>query len=269
MAILTVSREFGSGGREIGQAVAEFLGYKYVNKERILDDIRAAGKKWEEWGKDIDEHCPTVWEKYDWSFRGFVALLQSHILNYAFSDKVVIMGRGGNFLLKDIPHALRIRVIAPIEVRVEMIMKRKSVDRKTARWLAEKTDSERACFIHVIYGKNWNDPAEYDMVFDTGTQTVDEIVNIVKNTLLGKEQFNTEEARKVLQMRAIAARVKAGILTNPRFFVPTLDVYYDGKSIILRGVIHNPEEHKHIENEARKLAGDVPLRCELHYRIRS
>lgn len=266
MAILTVSREFGSGGREIGRAVAGLMGYEYVNKERILDDIRASGKEWEEWSKDLDEHNPTTWEKYDWSFRGFGALIQSHVLNHALKDNVVIMGRGGNFLLKDIPHALSIRVTAPLEQRIERIIKRESVDRGTALWLAEKTDKERAGFILALYHKHWEKPSEYDMTFDLGTKNINEIISIVKDKLLEKDKFNTGEARKVLEMRALAAKVKAGILTNPNFFVPTLDVTHDGMGIILKGVVHNPKEHKRLEDEAVKLAGDVPVRCELHYR---
>lgn len=266
MAILTISREYGSGGRDIGQAVAKQLGYEYINKEKILDDIRPLGKKWEEWGKNLDEHCPTVWEKYDWSFRGFTALLQSHILIYALKDNVVIMGRGGNFLLKDIPYALRIRVTEPIDKRVERVMKRESVDRDTAKWLAERTDNERSCLIHSLYGKKWDDPAEYDMLFDTAIQTVSEITNIVKDALLAKEKFNTADAKKILRMKTVAAEIKAGILTEPGFFVPTLDVYYDGKNLVLRGVIHNPKEHKKIEDKAKEIAGDIPLKCELHYR---
>jgi len=266
MAILTISREFGSGGREIGQDIAKLLNYEYINKERLLDDIHAAGKEWETYGKHLDEHCPTVWEKYDWSFRGFNALLQSHILHYALNDKVVIMGRGGNFLLKDIPYALRVRITAPIEQRVERIMKRESVDRDTAKWLTERTDNERSCLIHSIYGKKWDDPAEYDMVFDTGIQTVGEITNIVKDALLAKEKLNTAEAKNILGMKTVAAEIKAGILTEPGFFVPTLDVYYDGKNLILRGVIHNPKEHKKIEDKAKEIAGDIPIKCELHYR---
>ena len=266
MAILTISREFGSGGREIGQAVAEILNYEYINKERLIGDIRAAGKEWEKYGKDLDEHCPTMWEKYDWSFRGFTALLQSLILNYALNNKVVIMGRGGNFLLKDIPYALRVRVVAPIDKRIDRIMEREAVDKDTAHWLAEKTDRERSCLIHLLYGKHWNDHAEYDMVFDTGIQTVGEITNILKDALMTREKLQTEEVRKTLKMMAIAAGVKAGILTDSSFFIPTLDVYYDGKSLILRGVTHNPKEHKRIEDKAIKLAGDIPVRCELHYR---
>jgi cytidylate kinase len=266
MAILTVSREFGSGGREIGRAVAESLGYEYIDKERILSDIGSLGKKWEEWGKNLDEHCPTIWEKYDWSFRGFGALVERFILDYALKDRVVIMGRGGHFLLKGIPCALRIRVTAPVERRVDRIMTRESVDRDTAFWLVEKTDRERACFIHALYGKRWDDPDEFDMTFDTGSQSLDEVADIVKKALLEKEQFNTEKVRAVIQGRSLAASVKAEIATDPGFFIPTLDVHHDGKSLVLRGVIHSPAEHKRIEERARKLAGEVPLRCELHYR---
>jgi cytidylate kinase len=266
MAILTVSREFGSGGREIGRAVAEALHYEYIDKAAILSGIRAAGKKWEEWGKDLDEHCPTVWEKYDWSFRGFGALIQSLIMEHALNDRVVIMGRGGNFLLKDIPYALRIRVAAPLEKRVERIMERESVDRETAHWLVEKTDKGRASFIHVLYGKRWDDPEEYDMIFNTGDHTLEEITERVKKGLMDREKFNTREAKELLRMRSLAAKVKAGIATDPGIFIPVLDVDHVGEGLVLRGVIHNPKEHKRVEDAARKIAGDVPIRCELHYR---
>jgi hypothetical protein len=99
MAILTISRDFGSGGREIGLAVAESLGYEYVDKEKIHDEIRAAGRDWDEWGKELDEHCPTIWEKYDWSFRGYGALVQSAILHYALKTGWDY-GTGGNFLVR-------------------------------------------------------------------------------------------------------------------------------------------------------------------------
>jgi cytidylate kinase len=266
MAILTISREYGSGGKEIGQAVAGNLGYDYVDKARILDDIKAFGTRWEGWAKELDEHSPTVWERYDWSFRSFGALIKSRILNYALRDRVVIMGRGGNFILKDVPHALRIRVVAPLEARIERIMKRETVDHDTAHWLIEKTDRERSGFIYALYGKHWDDPAGYDRVFDTGVQSIDEVTTIVKSLLQEKDQFNTEESRNALQMHSMAAEINTGIIMRFGFSLPTLDVFYDGRGLVLRGIIHNPKEHKRIEDEAKKLAGDLPLRCELHYR---
>lgn len=50
------------------------------------------------------------------------------------------MGRGGNFLLTDIPYAFRIRVVAPLDMRIDRIMEREQVDNDTARWLIDKTD---------------------------------------------------------------------------------------------------------------------------------
>ncbi len=264
MAILTISREFGSGGREIAQAVAELLNYEYIDKEKILSDIKTAGNEWERWGKELDEHRPTLWEKFDWSFKGFSALFQSCILNRALKGKVVIMGRGGNFLLKDIPSALRVRIFAPLDKRIERIMMRESVDGKTANWLAKKTDNERAGFIRSVYGKDWDDPAEYDMVLDSGVKTEDEIISTIKNVLLEKEQLALGD--KTLFLRAEAARVKAALLTNPAFFIPTLDVFCDEEGLTLRGIVHSAKEHKAVEEEARRLAKDLPLKCDLHYR---
>jgi YjbE family integral membrane protein len=263
-AILTISRQYGSGGREIGQAIARDLGYRYIDKESILADIRKDGPKWEQWAGELDEHCPTVWEKYDWSFRGFGALVQQHILEHAVRGGVVITGRGGNFVLRGIPHAFRVRVEAPLDVRIERVMKREQVDRETAKWLCEKTDHERSGFLHAVYGGRWDDPTEYDRVFTVAGQSVDREVREIRETL--ERLPVTAGSLKALGVRAAAAKVRAGIATNPALFIPVFDVVSEGEGLVLRGVTHSPKEHHRIEDEARRLAGDLPIRCELHYR---
>jgi cytidylate kinase len=271
MAILTIARKYGSGGREIGHAISEQLNYAYVDRKKILDDMRATGKQWEERAKYFDENYPTLWERYDWSFRGFVALNQSYFLNSALKDKTVIMGRGGNFLLKGIPYVLRTRIVAPIEKRIEKVMEKEGVNSENARWMIEKADHEMSGAIYLIYGKNWDNPAEYDRVFDTSVQPFDEIISSIKNALIEKEKFNTEKARRILQLRALAAKVKVEITTNPRFCISVLDVdpKEEGlveKGLILRGIIHNQRDIKQIEDIAKKAAGDVPIECDLQYR---
>lgn len=265
-AILTISREFGSGGREIGRAVARALGYVYIDKDTILADIGKDGAKWEEWAKGLDEHLPTVWEKFDWSFRGFSALVQRHILEHAREGGVVIMGRGGNFLLKGVPHAYRIRVTAPLEPRIDRIMQREGVDQATARWLCDKTDRERSGFLHAIYGKPWDDPAEYDQVFRMTDRRMDPAVDAVITALGERERLATDEAREAVALLAAAAAVKAGIATNPAFFIPMLEVVVEGRELVLTGVTHTPKEHRAIERAAEALAMGLPVRCELHYR---
>lgn len=266
MAILTISREFGSGGREIGKNISVSLGYEFIDKERILQDIIGAGPEWEKWAREFDEHCPTVWEKYDWSFRGFVALLESIILDHALKDNVVIMGRGANFLLRDILYSLSVRLTAPLEQRIERVMERDSLDRKTASWLVQKTDADRACFIHTVFGKKWDDEDEFDMALNTGGRSFQEIENVIKAALLARDELKSEKAVHHLKMKALAAKIKAGIATDPSFLIPVLDIFPEDDTLVIRGVVHEVKEERHLEQKLQTLAGNTPIKNELHFR---
>jgi len=274
MAILTIAREYGSGGKEIGRRIARLLNYVYVDRKLILEGMKKVSASWEEAAKYLDENQPTVVERYEWSYRGFVALNQSHILDYALHDRVVIMGRGGNFLLNGIPHALRIRTIAPIEKRIENVMKWEEIgNSENALFLIEKADKEMAGAVYLIYGSAWDDPEQYDFVFDTSTQTYDEIVDIVKEELEKRDKLYTEKAGKVLQLKALAAKIRAEIAINPDLSVSTIEVGLKEEGLvkyglIAEGVVHNLDDKKKIEEIVRKLSGDVPVELEFQYRMR-
>ncbi|MCX5806158.1 MAG: cytidylate kinase-like family protein [Proteobacteria bacterium] len=273
MAILTIAREYGSGGKEIGKNIATLLNYAYIDRKQILEDMKKVGVNWEELTKYLDENQPTIIERYEWSYRGFVALNQSHILNYAMHDRIVIMGRGGNFLLKGIPHALRIRTIAPIEKRIENVMKWLEIDNsENARWLIEKVDSEMAGAVYLIYGSALDDPEQYDFVFDTSIQTYDEITDIIKNELEKRDKLCTEKAKNILQLKALAAKIKAEIAINPDLSVPTLEVRLKEEGLVeyglfVGGVFHNIDDKKKIEEIVKGLSGNVPVEFELQHRM--
>jgi cytidylate kinase len=267
MAILTLSREFGSGGRDICRGVVKELGYEFLNRERFFNEVRARGKTWEEWGKGLDEHSPSVWEKYDWSFRGFAALTRSILLEYAARDNAVLMERGGSFLLKGVPHAFRVRVIAPLEARIDRVMIRESVDYDTARWLVERTDHERSRFILALVEKDWSDPKEFDTVFNTGIQPIEEIIHSVCDTLKHRDRLKTDSAQRQLLLSAQAAKIEAGLFTYPNLFVSTLEVSVEKEALVLRGIVRDPKQKKRVEEVASKLAGDVSIKFNLHYRF--
>jgi len=257
---------------EIGKKIAEEMGYEFFDKERVLQELKKKGPRWEEVVEKLDSHVPSLWEKYDWHYMGYVALAQSHVLDCALPGKVVILGRGGNFLLEDIPYALRVRVVAPIEARLKRATQDQScndfvcVNTDTSRRLLEKADRESENFIRTEFGKDWNDPMAYDLILNMGRIGTEEAVESLKMLLGRREALRDAEAENQLRNRALAARMKAAIFTNPAFSVPTLEVLNAGEEIILKGVVHNAKEHRMIEEEARKIAGDVPVRCELHYR---
>jgi len=266
MAILSISREYRSGGRVIGQAVAQQMGYDFVDKNRIHTDLKSVGEKWGRLVEEFDEVRPNLWEKYDWEYRGFIALIESFIFKYALEDRVVIVGRGSNILLQDIPYVLKVRLFASLEVRIERVMLKDEIDRETAEELIEKTDQSRAGYLRVIYGTHWEDKQYYDLIFNTGVQTYEQITQELMKVLTQWDQKVTPEGRQLLENLALTAKVKARIFTHPEVFIPTLEVFHDGQSIVLKGVVHSPKEYHLVEEIAREESGGYPLRNELHYR---
>jgi len=264
MAILTISRQFGSGGREIGHAVAEAMHHEYIDRQKILEDMSKEGAFWKDKAEYFDENYPDLWERSDWAYRGFVALNQSYFLQHAVKGNVVIMGRGGNFLLKQFPFVLKVRIIAPLEKRIERIMVREGVNKEIAQYLIERADTEMAKAVYIIYGKNIDDPGEYDFVFDTAKKSQDEIVSIIKNALIEKDKYQTPEAMEALKLRALAEKIKAAILTDPQLLISTLDVDPKEEGLvkygfIVQGVVHRKEDIGKIEEIAKKMAGDLPV----------
>jgi len=274
MAILTISREYGSGGKEIGREVARLMGYQYVDRGRILEDMKKVGVKWEELAKYFDENNPNIWERFKWSFRGYVSLTQLHILNHALSNNTVIMGRGGNFLLKGIPHVFRVRTRAPLKTRIDRIMQWQDTNSENAQWLIEKADKEMAGAVYLIYGFAWDDPTQYDMIFDTGIQTHDEIISIIVEELKKKNLLDTEKSRKVLELKVLAAKIKADIVTNPDLYLSSFDVRFKEEGLveyglIIKGAAHINEDIPIIKEKVKGMAGDIPVEFDLKYRMQS
>lgn len=272
MAILTIARAYGSGGKAIGQSISRLLGYEYIDREKILQDMRKVGEKWEDRAEYFDENYPGFYERYDWAFKGFVALNQCYFLNYALKDNVVIMGRGGNFLLKGIRYSLRIRVEAPLEKRIERIMTSLEMNSENARYLIEKADKEMGGAVYLIYGRHWDDPDQYDMVFDSGEQRIEDIVEIVKSELLKKDQMKTPEAQNILMLRVVSAKIKAAILTSPNLTISDLDVEPKEEGlpeygIIVRGIVHELNDVREAGQIAQKIAGDLPVENQLQYKM--
>ncbi|MBN1102848.1 MAG: cytidylate kinase-like family protein [Deltaproteobacteria bacterium] len=271
MAIVTISRKYGSGGRDIGKAVADLLHYDYVDRKRILEDIGKTGQAWGDFAAQYDEKQPSVYERYKWSFRGFVALNQAQILDYAMRDNVVIIGRGGNFLLRGISLAFRVHITSSLNERIERLMKREGITAENARWLIEKVDREMGGAVYLIYGGAWDDLKHYDRVFDTSNQGMEEITRAIGDAVLGKASIAAEEPRQILWLRALAAKVRTRIAIEPTFPISALDVRPKEEGhveygIIVSGVVYDKNAIDPIQEAAREICGAVPVEFELHYR---
>lgn len=267
MAILAISLDFRSGGQEVATQIGEALGYKCSGKDQSISYMKAAGERWERLFLELDQERPSLWDRYDWEYRGFVSLLESYIYEHALRDKAIIIGQGGSFVLTDLPFVLKVRLTAPFEVRVRRLMEKCEIGEKAAEEIVRRTDKARVGYVKAIYGKDWFDLKNYDMVFNAATQSYEQIVKILVDALRVRDQMITPDTWDLLVGRAVAARIRARILTNPKIHVPTLKVSSDGSKIVLEGVVHNQREQQMIESITLNSLEGRALRNELHRRM--
>ena len=172
MSIVTISHEMGAGGPEIGQQVAERLGYKYVDHELISDTARRYGLL-EEKLEHLDETKPSLFERFDAETRRYITAMQTAFYEFAEQDRVVLMGRGGQWLLRGVSHVLRVRVMAPFDIRVKRLGTKlagpmgEQASPRTVTEMVRRDDTEKAGRMRYLYDVDVADPALYDLVINT------------------------------------------------------------------------------------------------------
>jgi len=114
------------------------------------------------------------------AYSSYVDLIQQVILEMAQQGNVIIVGRGGHIILKDMPHVLRLLIVAPEEVRIQTLMERMGINRKEAERRIRQSDRERAAYLKRYFNTTHLDPANYDLVLNTGHLSVDTAVTLIK-----------------------------------------------------------------------------------------
>lgn len=220
MAIITISHEMGAGGPEIGMTLAQRLGYHYVDQELISDAAQRYGLL-EEKLTHLDESKPTLFERFDSETRRYITVIQTALYEFAEQDNIVLMGRGGQWLLRGIPHAFRIRVIAPFELRVKRAGKKlasqmgEAVNPRTVADMVRRDDAEKSGRMRYLYEVDINDPRLYDLVLTTEKLSTDAAVELISAVARRADFATTEAGRQIVADRALASRVQVALASDP------------------------------------------------------
>lgn len=197
--IITISREFGSGGRTVGRMVAEALGIPFYDKE-LVDQIAVESGFAPKFIEEHGEHSPgNSLFSYAFAPQGVPGIMNglstadflwsiqcNVIIQLAEQGPCVIVGRNADYILKDRDEALHVFVFADTPYRAERIVRLYGESEKTpeAR-LIEKDKRRRVNYQHYT-GRTWGQAQNYDICLDTGVlgmqQCADIIVGIVKNS---------------------------------------------------------------------------------------
>ena len=240
MAILVISHQMGAGGPEIGMALAQRLGYRYVNQELLLDAARRYGLA-EEKLSHLEESKPTLFERFDTETRHHITVLQTTLLEFAELDNCVLMRGGGQWLLRGVPHALRVRLIAPFEHRVKQWLKRtaemtgETPSQRAAADFVRRDDSEKAGRMRYLYEVDIADPTLYELIVNSEKLRHDAVVDLLERLARRPELAPTDEGRRLVASRALASRVQVALATHPETRRYRISVEAQGGVVTLEG----------------------------------
>lgn len=257
MAIITISRQMGTGAYEIANDVAKRLKYSLVDGSRILELVAAYGLSEEEMQR-VDEKPPVSLTGDDQRHAAHLSAIELLLLDSCRQGNVIIYGRGGQDLLAGMDNVLRLRFVAPFEDRVENFAEREWIDPDLARTLIRKSDQQRSGFIHYYFERDWNDPLGYDIVFNTSNLSpwavVESIIAAVRDPELTRSEA---EALRLLEDKILCKRIETELLKSGHVEYLHFRTEVQKGVVTFSGHVHNDVERQSAIAIAKGVTGAI------------
>ena len=176
--IITISRQYGSGGRIIGKKLAEALGIPFYDNELITmaAEKTSVGNLF----FSLTSLTPSI-DSVGLPLNEKIFLVQSQVIKeVAEEGPCVIVGRSANYVLSENPNCINIFLQADLPDRVERAIHTYHHDPQGAESMVIKTDKRRANYYNYFTGGKWGKAENYDLILNTSRMDLDKIVEVIK-----------------------------------------------------------------------------------------
>ena len=202
--ILTIGRQFGSGGREVGQKLAKELGIGYYDKELMALAAKESGLS-EEFFEKADEKASsglayafTMGYSYMGLFPPYADVLSNDrlflyqsdtIRNLAEKGSCVIVGRCADYILREHPRCANVFISASKDDRIARLCQMHHIDEEAAEEMIEKADKRRSEYYNYYSYKTWGAAATYHLCIDSSSLGIEETVRFIEEFVAKKLQL--------------------------------------------------------------------------------
>jgi cytidylate kinase len=244
MAVITISREMGTGAYHIAEELARKLKFTLVDGERISACAPKYGLA-PDMLQMVDEKPPSYITAEDRKRAAALNTVELILLDFARKGNVILYGRGGQDLMKGCGNVLRLRFIADFEERVERFAEREWIDPDLARSMIRRSDHQRGGFIHFYFDRAWDDPLGYDLTFNT-SRLSPEI--IVESIVAASKAPGLKEAEKgaaeIIDNTILMKKIETALLNAPGLDYRPFNIVAEKGRVVLSGYIASEEEKK-------------------------
>ena len=197
MAVITISRQFGAGGRTLGEMIAKELDYRFLD-DIIIQAISKKAKVSTKWVKSVERTAGGTLSKFLTGLisRGYmermvgdgkgymdeeiyVELLHEVIRKFAEEDNVVLMGRGGQYILKDFEGACHLLLVAEKEDRIKFMQQYYKMTNAKAEQIVITGEKKRANLYKKLGKEDYSQPHLYHLTLNMTRVTLEEALKLV------------------------------------------------------------------------------------------
>lgn len=257
MAIVTIARETGAWGKSTAENLAKRMPAILINKELLEESFAGFGKDYD-WLNKYDEKKPGLLSVFSDAQETYFMLMKMSLLKTATeNENAVILGRGANMLLADVPGCLKVRLCAPLDVRCRRIVDFTGCSEKEALQFIKTNDTHRAGFCNFHYDADWTDYNNYDLIVNTAKLSEEEVAKIILDAV--KETDNpvrNGDCRRILADMYLAQCIKKHVIFDCRVNIPIFDVQVVGNGkVVLRGATTSGAISAEAEHAAKECQG--------------
>lgn len=193
MAVITISKEFGTQTHKVAKGLADRLGYEHIGRRIFADiakELHISESEVKVFRKHIHSRFVKFLDRYTCSMiqkvvdreygclddEGYFKATRKLVENLYEAGDVIILGWGGQCILRGKPDVLHVRLAASMEKKIASVMEEFKVSRVSAKHMIESREKESKEYIKYYFNEHWADPELYDVIIDMGESKVDEAV---------------------------------------------------------------------------------------------
>lgn len=205
MTVITISREYGSGGDQLAEKVAQALGYHLVDKTFVSAVLCQYGLT--EFDSEYEKE-PGFWEGFDKEKaerrETMVRMLNEVIRTVARHGNVVILGRSGYAILTGLADVLHVRLQAPLDDRIELVRNATNISLLEATELVKENDKMRKAFVESFYRVPWESALAFDIALNTSRVPVNVATDwVIQAAKLPPRNLDIRMTTKQLEVDAV------------------------------------------------------------------
>ena len=234
MPVLFISRGSMSGVYQVVKCLEEETGIRCISHESLVTRIDRHGEIASRVVRELDKAVPN-YDRFSTLRWSYLVLLRQALLEEIVEGNAVYHGYSAHFLLPTLQHFVRVRIDAPLELRVKMTMERLQCNENEARSYITAADEERVNWARLMYCRDIRDPRFYDLHLNLGHMSLKAVCGFLERALAEDEFQMIPETGMQVEKLLFEATVEAALVSDPRTCEYEISAKLEGSRIDLFG----------------------------------